>query len=507
MERTRRYWTTVSLGGLLAAGAVVLARPALFSGAALLWGWLLAHQYTFVRRFDAALDALSISVASTRSRVATETTTVVTMQTTLDRDPGVDLRATARLPVGATAVARDQRSLAVATDGTAETAFAVEWPIAGTFEIGPPLVTGTDRYGLFRHRVALDAATAVTVDPRHARDVHVGQGSDEIAAGYGEHDAGRYGGGLETAEIRKYIPGDEARQIDWKTTARLNELHVREQEPMTNRVVSLIVDHRSELGDGPDGHTKLDYLRHVALAFVDTAQEFDDAIGIYGIGNEGLTTQIAPRAEQGTYEELRTSIRELTPTAASDRSAPSARATAPAPTTPPAPAHVRRIATRLDGDTSAFGRTLTPFFEDAATYVRRIDDDPLFRIMRQRVHHQSEATWTVVFTDDTHRTELQEALKVARRGDKQVMVFLTPSVCFEQDGLPDPETAYERYVEFEEFRRRLARMDRVTAFEVAPGDKLDAVLAGNPRADRSRTDRSIASDTDTDDTGPARTTN
>jgi len=504
MERTRRYWSAVGLGGLLAVGAVVLARPALLGGAVVLWGWLLAHQYRFLRAFEAALDDLSLSLASTRSRVVTETATVVSMHAELEHTPAVELTAVARLPVSAANVQSNQRTLTLDETGATETAFTVEWPIAGAFEIGPPVVTGSDRYGLFRHRVERQASTTVTVDPRHARDVHVGQGSHEIAGAYGDHEGGRHGGGLEAAELRKYVPGDNTRRIDWKATARLNELHVREQEPTTNRVVALLVDHRSGLEGGPAGETKLDYLRHVALAFVDTAQEFNDTIGLYGIGDEGITTQLTPRAGQGAYEELRTALWALAPTASpSDRDDADTRPTVTTSGVMPSPEQARRVADRLRDEDSSFGRTLTPFFEDATSYVRRIDDDPLFQTVRRRVLQRSEATWTVIFTDDTRRTELREALKVARKGDNLVMVFLTPSVVFESEGITDPEAAYDRYVEFEQFRRSLARMDRVTAFEVAPGGKLDAVLAGNSRSGRTRwnTNRTAASDTESDDTG------
>lgn len=510
MERTRRYWAAVGLGGLLAFVAVALARPAPFAGAALLWGWLLARQYAFVREFEAALDGLSFSLSTTRQRVVTDATTTVAALAELDRNPTVDLTATVRLPVGTVDVDADRRTIDLNAEGPVETAFVVEWPIAGTFDIGPAIATATDRYGLFRRRVELDGTASVTVDPRRTRDVHVGQGGEEIAAAYGEHEGGRHGGGLEAAQIREYMPGDDARLIDWKATARLDELHVREQEPTTNRVVSLFVDHRSALGAGPDGRTKLDYLRHVALAFVDTAREFDDTIGLYGVGDEGVTARRSPRASHGTYDGLETILRELTPTADPDeRGDASPRPSGATSSVLPSPAEARHAADRLADDRSAFGRTLAPFFDDAGTYVRRIDEDPLFRTVQRRSRRRTEGTWTVIFTDDTRRTELREALKVASRGDNLVLAFLAPSVLYEADSPADPTAAYERYVEFEEFRRSLSRMDGVTAFEVAPGDRLDAVLAGNPRADRARRtdDRTTASETETDDTGQRRTTN
>ncbi|WP_255681357.1 hypothetical protein [Natrinema sp. SYSU A 869] len=55
-------------------------------------------------------------------------------------------------------------------------------------------------------------------------------------------------------------------------------------------------------------------------------------------------------------------------------------------------------------------------------------------------------------------------------------VLLAPSVLYEPGGLADVEQAYDRYIEFEEFRRELSRMDNVRALEVGPADRLATVL-------------------------------
>jgi hypothetical protein len=91
----------------------------------------------------------------------------------------------------------------------------------------------------------------------------------------------------------------------------------------------------------------------------------------------------------------------------------------------------------------------------------------------------------VIFTDDTHRAEVRETVRLAQRGDNRVLVFLTPTVLFEPGGLADLEGAYDRYRSFESFRRDLARLRRVSAFEVGPGDRLDAVLSSGSRQQRS----------------------
>ena len=45
----------------------------------------------------------------------------------------------------------------------------------------------------------------------------------------GEHRSTTLGPGSELAQIRRHVPGDDVRLIDWNVTARTGEPHVRVQ--------------------------------------------------------------------------------------------------------------------------------------------------------------------------------------------------------------------------------------------------------------------------------------
>lgn len=141
----------------------------------------------------------------------------------------------------------------------------------------------------------------------------------------------------------------------------------------------------------------------------------------------------------------------------------------------------RRDAARLADDETAFGTTLRPFFEAADPYVERVERQPLFATARSRLARLRGSTWTVILTDDANRAEVRETVKVARRGDDHVLVFLAPRVLFGPDAMTDLDATYEAYREFETFRQDLATLDRVEAFEVAPGDRIGALLARQRR--------------------------
>jgi uncharacterized protein (DUF58 family) len=296
-----------------------------------------------------------------------------------------------------------------------------------------------------------------------------------VATAFGEHEAGRLGSGLDPAELREYHPGDAAGRIDWKATARLSTPYVREFEAETDRTTALLFDHRASTATGREGERKLDFLREVALAFLASARALDDPLGCYAVGDGGTTAIHPPGTTATAYSAVRTTLEGLEPTRRVGESEPGRGHPGRSP------ADARRAATALADDGSAFARRLGPLLEESDPYIDRIAGDPVFATARTRLTRLRGTTWTVLLTDDSHPREVRETVKLARRGSGHALVFLAPTVLFEPGGLADLEAAYGRYREFEEFRRGLAALDRVRAFEVAPGDRIGALLTHRRR--------------------------
>lgn len=63
----------------------------------------------------------------------------------------------------------------------------------------------------------------------------------------GRHASRLRGRGLNFEEIRRYLPGDDVRNIDWKVTNRLKKTHVRVYTEERDRSVLLLVDQRMSM--------------------------------------------------------------------------------------------------------------------------------------------------------------------------------------------------------------------------------------------------------------------
>jgi len=464
MRVTRRGWRVLGIAAVLAGVGVLAADPVYLGGAAAVATLFLARQLQVVL---AVRDlGLAVEMSHDPTRVLVEDDVTETVTVTRETATALALDVECRTPVAAT---RHGDRTATLEDGerraTVEATLTVA--VAGPVTVPPPRVTARDRLGLVTHTFTADSATELTVEPRRPRNIHVGQGGERFVTAYGDHPADAEGAGLDPAELREYVAGDPASRIDWAATARLNEAYVREFEAETDRRLNLILDARASLGDGPDGETKLDYLREVALAYFAQSRRDRDPIGYAIVDADGIRDQALPDADPSHYEAVRHALLDAAPTDGTSRR----RRGTPA----------RGVADRLGAEDTAYATRLRPFFGATPDPTAA---PPLVGAVRAAVQATRGTVWTVLLTDDAAPTELRDAVTAARRGDRQVRVLLAPSALFAPGGLSDAEAAYDRYRTFESLRRDLDGLARVHAYEVGPGDRLDAILAHARRATR-----------------------
>ncbi len=72
----------------------------------------------------------------------------------------------------------------------------------------------------------------------------------------GRHASRLRGRGLNFEEIRRYLPGDDIRQIDWKATVRTRKTHSRVYTEERERSVLLVVDQRFSMFFGTQRNMK-----------------------------------------------------------------------------------------------------------------------------------------------------------------------------------------------------------------------------------------------------------
>lgn len=87
------------------------------------------------------------------------------------------------------------------------------------------------------------------------------------------------GRGMEFAEVRRYIPGDDVRTIDWRVTARTGQPHTKLFQEERERPVVLIVDQSTAMRFGTRRAFKSVAAAQAAAVLAWSASEKGDRVG------------------------------------------------------------------------------------------------------------------------------------------------------------------------------------------------------------------------------------
>ncbi len=102
----------------------------------------------------------------------------------------------------------------------------------------------------------------------------------------GERRSLKRGAGLEFADFRDYVPGDDLRRVDWNVYARLDRPYVKLREEEEDLAVHILVDASQSMDWGEGEQHKFNYTLHLAA----------------GLGTIGLST-----GDRVTVSTLKTS--------------------------------------------------------------------------------------------------------------------------------------------------------------------------------------------------------
>ena len=114
----------------------------------------------------------------------------------------------------------------------------------------------------------------------------------------GRHASRLRGRGLNFEEIRRYLAGDDIRNMDWKVTARTRKPHVRVYTEERDRPVLLVVDQRITMFFGSRGTMKSVTAAETAALAAWRVFSAGDRVGAVVFNDSDLTV-VKPHRSQG----------------------------------------------------------------------------------------------------------------------------------------------------------------------------------------------------------------
>lgn len=197
----------------------------------------------------------------------------------------IQVRNTARRPsvaftavdrIGPESVTLEVRS--VAPGGMRAVNYPLPAPRRGRIPLGPLTVERRDPFGLFRWARRQTGDGVLWVHPRihPMRALPVGVVLDYEGR---THDNARLGT-VTFSALREYVPGDDPRQIHWRSTARLGTLVVREHVDTTEPTTTVVLDTRSGAFDAGS----FEHAVEVAASVVRTVESIGRPVELRIIG-------------------------------------------------------------------------------------------------------------------------------------------------------------------------------------------------------------------------------
>jgi len=135
----------------------------------------------------------------------------------------------------------------LAAGATTRAAYRLPTDHRGIFDIGPLEVILNDPFGLCSARFATAGVTQLTVYPRIDRvgALPTAQGQDPHSGT--QRPRALLGSGEDFYALRQYEIGDDLRRVHWPSTARLDELMIRQDEMPWQTRVTILLDVRQSI--------------------------------------------------------------------------------------------------------------------------------------------------------------------------------------------------------------------------------------------------------------------
>jgi len=102
----------------------------------------------------------------------------------------------------------------------------------------------------------------------------------------GRHQSGMRGRGMDFSEMKQYVQGDDARNMDWKATRRTGKPYIRVYNEERDRNVWLVISQMNSMFFGSTERMKSVSAAHTAALFAFKALETGDRVGAVVYNNE-----------------------------------------------------------------------------------------------------------------------------------------------------------------------------------------------------------------------------
>ncbi len=199
-------------------------------------------------------------------------------------------------------------STRIGPKGLIKFSYVLEPKVRGEYPLGPLSITVKDRLGFnSEERIVPDSVSDILVYPPYEdiKKIEILGSKRSLQLNYGLQRSKQKGLGSEFYGMRKYVFGDQFRLIDWKASARTQQLIVKEYESERDITVMIVIDSSNSMAGGAIENTKFEYAIRAGMLLTKVALTRRDSVGVFTFSDKKNMQFLKPgKGEDHFYQVL-----------------------------------------------------------------------------------------------------------------------------------------------------------------------------------------------------------
>ncbi|MBE1555245.1 DUF58 domain-containing protein [Sporosarcina limicola] len=159
-------------------------------------------------------------------------------------------------------------------------------PVRGKYEIEKLYFRYTSRFGLWKKQQTIGLVDSVKVIPDLTETKHYLGNAQRFLLYEGSKIRKQQRGVGDFAQIRNYVVGDDPRMINWRQTAKVQEVMTNEYEPEHGKYVTILIDCGRMMGAELTVDNRLEKVLEAALTVTAAALKKGDYVSILAFSKE-----------------------------------------------------------------------------------------------------------------------------------------------------------------------------------------------------------------------------
>lgn len=194
--------------------------------------------------------------------------------------------------------------------------YVLEPKVRGEYPLGPLSITVKDRLGFNSvERIVPNSVSDILVYPPYEdiKRIEILGSKRSLQLNYGLQRSKQKGLGSEFYGMRKYVFGDQFRLIDWKASARTQQLIVKEFESERDVTVMIIVDSSNSMAGGAIENTKFEYAIRACMLLTKVALTRRDNVGVFTFSDKKNFNFLQPGSGEDHFYQVLDFVAKVKP--------------------------------------------------------------------------------------------------------------------------------------------------------------------------------------------------